>query len=115
MGDTRQSDVSFVYTTFPDREAAQNVCRPLVEARLAACANIFDGMTAIYEWQGKLETQRECAVILKTPSAVRDPLVAALKHRHPYDTPAIVTLPVSHCDSDYFGWLCGQTELPKNA
>ena len=110
MKDPQQSDVCFVYTTFPDKETAQKISGSLVEARLAACANIFDGMTAIYTWQSKLETETECAVFLKTLTTAQNTLVAKLKHLHPYDTPAIVTIPTSHCDPDYFEWLSQQTD-----
>ena len=110
IDDPQGAGVCFVYTTFPDPATAQEICGFLVNARLAACANIFPGMTAIYEWQGGLETETECAAFLKTQDAVRAALAAELKRRHPYDTPAIVTLPVSHCDRDYFDWLRQQTK-----
>ena len=45
----------FVYVTCKDRAEALNVGRAVVEARLAACANIIDGIDGIYWWQGELQ------------------------------------------------------------
>ena len=47
----------FVYVTCKDRAEALNVGKALVEARLAACANIIDGMDSIYWWQGELQVE----------------------------------------------------------
>ena len=114
MSRTQEVEVVFVYTTFPDQQTAQDIGGALVASRLAACANIFPDMTAIYEWQGKLETERECAVFLKTRLVTQTALTAELKRLHPYDTPAIITLPVSDCDGDYFDWLRQQTTKQKD-
>lgn len=105
------SGLVLVYTTFPDMAVAKNVCMSLVKDRLAACANIFPAMTAIYEWQGNLETEDECAVLLKTQIGLAEALMKSLKSRHPYDTPAILTIPISAADEDYSRWLHAQTDL----
>ena len=39
---------------------------PLVDQGLAACVNIFPGMTAIYVWEGKRQRESETAMIIKT-------------------------------------------------
>ena len=49
--------------------------RMVVEERLAACANVLDGMTSLYWWQGALERADEAVLILKT----RAELVERLK------------------------------------
>mgnify|MGYP002626813234 CR=1 FL=1 len=46
------SKVSFVYVTVPDENTAKHIAEKVVEARLAACANILPGMKSIYHWQG---------------------------------------------------------------
>ncbi|MBO1055859.1 MAG: divalent-cation tolerance protein CutA [Dolichospermum sp. JUN01] len=54
----------FVYVTCKDRAEAINVGQAVVEARLAACANIIDGMESIYWWQGELQVEKECDSLL---------------------------------------------------
>jgi periplasmic divalent cation tolerance protein len=47
-----------VLTNLPDRPAAEDLARELVEARLAACVNILPACHSIYRWQGVLENGR---------------------------------------------------------
>ncbi len=109
MAQQSASELVLIYTTFPDATVAREICNDLVVQRLAACANLFPGMMAIYEWQGRLETEAECAAFLKTRASLADPLSAALKAAHPYDTPAIIVLPSDSCDKDYLSWVAQQT------
>ena len=50
-----------------------------MEERLAACANVLDGVTSIYWWQGALEQAGEAVLILKT----RTELVERPDRAHP--------------------------------
>ncbi len=109
MADLPETDLVIVYTTFPNDGVAKDICKSLVEKRLAACANLFPSMTAIYEWQGKLEQDAECAAFLKTKTSLAQSLSETLKSAHPYDTPAILVLPTQAADADYQGWVDRQT------
>lgn len=109
MPEQLKVDLVIVYTTFPDQEAAETICKSLVEDRFAACANIFPSITAIYEWQGSLGVDQECAAFLKTSSSKVGSLSERLKVVHPYETPAIVELPASGVDEDYLAWVKQQT------
>lgn len=42
-----------VYITASGPEEARRIGRVLVAARLAACANVYGGVTSIYWWEGK--------------------------------------------------------------
>src|SRR5437764_12641269 len=99
----------FVYSTFPEREAAENMGRVLVEAKLAACVNSFPPMTSIYEWQGKLETSVEFAVFIKTRRALAERTIAAARPLHPYSVPCFLILPIASGNEDYLAWARGQT------
>ena len=110
MSEMSPSPAVIVYTTFPDMTVAQEICNTLVSERLAACANIFPAITAIYEWQGVLETEQECAAFLKTREQVASDLMRHLKDLHPYDTPAILVIPTGGVDQDYDAWISNQVE-----
>ncbi|MFG1374614.1 divalent-cation tolerance protein CutA [Xanthobacter oligotrophicus] len=94
-----------VYTTFPSREAAENVARALVAERLVACANILPGMVSIYRWEGQVERADEVVMILKTTTARASDVVEAVRARHPYEVPAILVLPVEGGLAAYLGWI----------
>lgn len=100
----------FVYTTYPSLVEAETAGRALVEARLAACVNILPGMISVYRWQGAVERAEEAVMIVKTRASRAEAVRASVKATHPYDTPAIVVLPVESIEERYFAWLLAQTD-----
>lgn len=99
-----------VYTTFPDPETALAIGEDLVRARLAACVNVLPGMASVYAWKGAVERGAEAVAILKTGEGLGPALAAALKARHPYETPIILHLPVAEADPDTAAWISAETE-----
>lgn len=105
-------ELVFVYSTVPDRESAEKMARSLVEAKLAACVNIFPPMTSIYVWEGKIDAATEHAVFVKTRRALADRAIAAARLLHPYTVPCFLVLPIAAGNEDYFSWARGQTLEP---
>lgn len=99
----------FVYITCSDRAEAHKIGREMVERRLAACANILDGMESIYWWEGKMDTAREAVLILKSQEAHLETLIAAVKSAHSYTVPCIVALPIKGGNPDYLAWIAQMT------
>ena len=106
--DRHDNAAVLVYTTFPSQEDAKRVGRALVEARLAACVNIFPQMTAIYRWEGKLQEDGETAMIVKTTGECADKALQEIKRLHPYSVPARLVLPVVGGGSDFLAWISEQ-------
>lgn len=102
----------FVYSTFPDRDSAEKTGRSLVEARLAACVNIFPPMTSIFEWEGKIDASAEHAVFIKTRRALAEAAIEAARPLHPYTVPCFLILPILSGNEDYLAWARGQTAGP---
>lgn len=98
-----------VYTTFPDTATALAVGEDLVRLRLAACVNVLPGMQSVYAWKGAVERGSEVVAILKTRAGLGAALAEALKHRHPYETPIILHLPVAGADPDTAAWIAAET------
>ncbi len=107
---SRDDDPILIYTTFAAPDEARRVGRALVEARLAACVNIFPGMTAIYEWQGALEEDGECAMLIKTRRGLQAQVLDEAKRLHPYDTPALLVIGIDAGGSDFLAWIVAQTQ-----
>lgn len=102
-------DFVFVYVTTATVEEARLVGRRLVEARLAACANVIPGMESIYRWQGRVETAQECVLIAKTRTVLVDQLVAKVREWHSYECPCVVALPIVAGNPAYLRWLGEET------
>ena len=98
-----------IYATFPSPAEAERVGGALVDGGLAACVNIFPGMTAIYVWEGRRQREAETAMIVKTRAALADTVVAEARKLHPYTNPALVTLPVAGGSEDFLRWIAEQT------
>ena len=95
----------FAYITAGSRDEARRIGRALVEERLAACANILDGMTSIYRWQGAVEEASEAVLIAKTRAELFDRLAARVRELHSYDVPCVVELKVGRGNPAYLDWL----------
>ena len=98
-----------IYSTFPSAAEAERVGGVLVDRGLAACVNIFPGMTAIYVWDGKRQRESEAAMLIKTRAALADAVVAEARKLHPYANPALVVLPVEGGSADFLRWIADQT------
>lgn len=97
--------VVLVYATCPDREVAIRIAKACVSARLAACVNIIEHVTSVFEWDGAIETATECSLICKSTSArameLKDKIVSA----HPYECPAVVVLPAVGGHAPFLDWI----------
>ncbi|MFF5444752.1 divalent-cation tolerance protein CutA [Streptomyces sp. NPDC012888] len=100
-----QPAVLTVLTTLDSAGAAAELARLLVEARLAACAQVSGPVTSVYRWKGLTETTQEWQVLFKTTAerypALEDRLLAA----HPYDTPEVIATPVVRGSAGYLAWV----------
>ncbi|HEY8277050.1 MAG TPA: divalent-cation tolerance protein CutA [Methyloceanibacter sp.] len=105
-------DPVLIYTTFPQIEDAKRVGTILVEARLAACVNIFPGMVSIFQWKGKRDEASEAAMIIKTRRALVDGVLDEVKRLHPYEVPALLVLPTEGGSAEYCRWIREQTQDP---
>lgn len=99
------TDKRIVLSTAGSEEEAQKIARYLIENRLAACVNIVPRVESIYRWEGKIESSRECLIVIKTVSdnfpAIRD----AILELHSYDLPECVAIAVDDGSAAYLEWV----------
>ena len=56
-----------VLMTASNQEEAKKIVNTLLlEERLIACANIINSISSFFWWQGKIETEKEAFVIMKS-------------------------------------------------
>jgi len=55
-----------VLTTTPNADEAASLARGIVEAKLAACVQILPKMTSVYFWEGKVQSEPEHLLLIKT-------------------------------------------------
>lgn len=96
------------YVTAPDRAAARAIVRRVLDARLAACANLVP-IESEYWWRGAREHAREVLVIFKTRRALVPRLEAAVRAVHPYEVPCLVTYAMDAGSAPYLAWIDRET------
>ena len=101
-----------IYSTFPTQESAEQAGTRLVDQGLAACVNIWPGMTSIYMWQGERQRDSEVVMIIKTRSPIAEAAITEAKRHHPYTNPAFLILPVDSGAPDFLRWIAEQTGEP---
>ena len=99
------TDKRIVLSTAGSEDEARKIARHLVGKQLAACVNLVPQIESVYWWQGKVETNREWLLLIKTTAhrfpAVRD----AIRELHSYDVPECIAISIEDGSSDYLNWL----------
>lgn len=110
----RASEHVVVYSTTPSAQVANDISAALVRDRLAACVQTVPGITSTYWWDGKVNTEQEHLLIIKTRRSLFDSLASAITKLHPYDTPEIVAQPVVTGSQKYLDWIDASTATPAS-
>ena len=99
------TDKRIVLSTAGSEEEARKIAHDLVEKRLAACVNIVPRIESIYRWEGKVESNHEWLLLVKTTAekfpAVRD----AIRELHSYDLPECIAVSIEDGSKDYLEWI----------
>ena len=111
----RAAGACFCYVTASSRDEALAIGRTIVEERLAAAANVLEGVASIYWWQGMLEQASEAVLILKTRAELIGRLTARVKELHSYACPCVVALSIVGGNADYLDWIARETRPGGNA
>jgi periplasmic divalent cation tolerance protein len=93
-----------VITTVASRDDARRIAQALVERRLAACAQI-SAIESLYHWDGTLQHDNEFRLLLKTVDTQYDAVERAIRELHPYELPAIYSLPIDRIHAPYAAWV----------
>ena len=98
-----------VFCTCPDQDTAAAIASRLVAEKLAACVNILPGLTSVYEWEGKVETDPESLLIIKTAGDRLGALTRRIETLHPYEVPEVIALPIEDGLPAYLNWITDET------
>lgn len=102
----------FVYVTTASPDEALRIGRTVVDERLAACANVIDGMRTVYRWNDEIREEGETVLILKSLAAALPALTRRVKALHSYECPCIAALPVTGGNDAFIEWIATQVVVP---
>ncbi len=108
------NQIACVYVTTSNKEEAEKIARVVVDERLAACANVFDGATSFFRWQGKTIVAQEAVLFIKTNQTRIDDLIERVRKLHSYDNPCIVSWAIDKGAPDFLNWVCQETIIGEH-
>jgi periplasmic divalent cation tolerance protein len=94
-----------ILVTCPSAAVANRLGTTLIKRRLAACVNIFPGVSSVFWWQGKVQRCKEVLLLIKTTVRCFEPLKRAVIQLHPYEVPEIIALPIVKGHLPYLLWV----------
>jgi len=100
------TDKIVVMVTCGSQAEAKKIARAVVEARVAACANVMGGpVESIYRWKGKVESAKEALLLVKSTRKRFAALEREIRRLHSYDTPEIIAVAIMEGSKSYLQWI----------
>ena len=99
------TDKQIVLSTAGSESEARKIAHGLVERQLAACVNIVPQIESIYRWQGKIESNREWLLLIKTTAAHFPAIRAAIQELHSYELPECIAINIEQGSPEYLEWI----------
>lgn len=92
-------------TTTDSREEADKLAASVINARLAACAQVDGPISSVYWWEGEATSDQEWRLMFKTSAERYEDVEEHIKANHSYDVPEIVATPLTEGSAEYLGWV----------
>ena len=98
-------DFAIILTTVSAVEEGQSIAKILVEKQLAACINIIPKISSVYRWEGKVHSESEILLLIKTTKDLEAEVYREVQAVHSYTTPELITLPITNGSEAYLDWM----------
>jgi periplasmic divalent cation tolerance protein len=99
------TDKRIVLSTAGSEDEARNIARHLVERQLAACVNIIPQIESVYRWQGRVESNREWLLVIKTTAEKFPGVCRAIRESHSYELPECIAIAIDDGSVQYLDWI----------
>ncbi|MCM0148980.1 divalent-cation tolerance protein CutA [Photobacterium galatheae] len=96
-------------TTFSDEKVGEKLIHSLLNQKLAACVQV-QSIDSYYHWKGKIQSDKEKLVIIKTTADLYQAVETDILANHDYETPEIVCLPIHSGYHAYLDWIRTETQ-----
>ena len=99
--------------TAPTNKEARAIAHALVASKLAACVNIFRGVESFYNWEGEVQAEKECVMLVKTGMGLSEKITEFVKKEHSYECPCIMVMHPTDGNKDFFEWVAKITNVTE--
>lgn len=93
------------FVTTGSIEEAKKIAAALAERKLAACVNIIPQVLSYYWWDGKIQSDLEAKLVIKTKAGLMEELIQAVKALHSYKVCEVTSVPIVAGNPDYLKWI----------
>ena len=107
------TDKVVVLVTAPNKKECRKIAKHLVESKLAACVNISRPIESVYRWEGKITTDEEYQLFIKSTRELFPEIKAAISKLHSYHTPEIICMPIIEGSRNYLQWVGDSVRTPS--
>jgi periplasmic divalent cation tolerance protein len=94
-----------VLTTTSNGEEASRLAHEIVDSKLAACVQILPQVASVYFWEGKIRSEPEHLLLIKTLEEKFDELSEFIRRNHSYEVPEIVAIEAEKVSTGYLSWV----------
>jgi periplasmic divalent cation tolerance protein len=88
-------------TTAPSANVAEDLAQKLVIGGLAACVQYLP-INSCFQWEGKVSTEPEILLLIKTRSSKINHIEDFISSNHPYEVPELVFVEAEKTSSSYW-------------
>lgn len=103
-----------VLMTCANEDEAQSIVEKLLDQKLIACANLTQPVRSLFWWEGKVNSEQEILVVMKTREECFVDLKTLIKSFHSYSVPEIIALPIVAGNEEYLNWIDESTGKGKS-
>ena len=76
----------------------------LIKNDYVSCINVIENVSSHYKWQGKVESEKEDILFIKTMKRNEKLVYEIIRVMHDYEIPEIITIGIKNIDSSYLNW-----------
>ena len=97
-------ELIIIKTTVKKKVTKNNIINKLIINDYVSCINVIENVSSHYKWQGKVESEKEDILLIKTMKRNEKLVYEVIRDIHDYEIPEIITIAIDNIDSSYLNW-----------
>ena len=97
-------ELIIIKTTIKNKVTKSDIINELIKNDYVSCINVIENVSSHYKWQGKVESEKENILFIKTMKRNEKLVYEVIKLMHDYEIPEIITLAINNLDTKYLSW-----------
>ena len=97
-------ELVIIKTTIKNKVTKNDIINELITNDYVSCINVIENVSSHYKWQGKIESEKEDILFIKTMKRNEKLIYEVIRGIHDYETPEITTIAVNNVDNSYLNW-----------